>query len=98
MRLSTKIEMAAIFSFWPICTIAAGIGAYRLLIWSYGGSDCFRYMVVQEPFKEEWFTNNPRAALGRSMPLQDTPKYLETPGHPANWLSSGEEHPHSRNF
>ncbi|KAG5495233.1 hypothetical protein JKF63_02288 [Porcisia hertigi] len=91
-----RCEIYAICMLWPIATVAGLVGTYRLFIWSYGGRDCFRYVAIQEPFKEEWYQANPKSALGMDTPLSHVPKYLETPGYAVE--DGADEHPHHRNF
>lgn len=93
-RLRRKFELYAVCAVWPVAAVATVVGSYKLFIWSYGGKECFRYVVIQEPFKEEWYQANPKAVLGRETPLANVPKFLDTPGHG----NINEDHPHHRNF
>ncbi|EPY30173.1 hypothetical protein STCU_04199 [Strigomonas culicis] len=90
-----RCEVYAICMVWPIATVVGLVGTYRIFIWSYGGRDCFRYVAIQEPFKEEWYQANPKSALGIDTPLANVPKYLDTPGYGPK---DGSEHPHHNNF
>ncbi|PWV22282.1 hypothetical protein C3747_1g2021c [Trypanosoma cruzi] len=89
-----RFEVYAICMIWPIATIVGLVSTYKVFMWSYGGRDCFRYVAIQEPFKEQWYQANPKTAIGLDTPLAHVPKYLSTPGH----STGGEEHLHHRNY
>ena len=98
MKLRAKVELAIFFGVLPLIGIAGFIGgSFKTLVWSYGGTDCFRYALVREPMQEEWYKVNPNTLIGRATPLADVPKYLDTPGH-GEGVPTGAEHPHARNY
>ncbi|RHW67594.1 uncharacterized protein TEOVI_000459700 [Trypanosoma equiperdum] len=77
-RWMRRFEIYAVCMIWPISTIVGIVGTYKLFMWSYGGRDCFRYVVIEEPMKGQWFQANPKSALGMDTPLANVPKFLET--------------------
>lgn len=93
-RAYRKFELYAICMVWPVSAVTLLVGSYKLFMWSYGGKECFRYIVIQEPFKEQWYQANPKSVLGRETPLANVPQFLETPGHG----SVGETHAHHNNY
>ncbi|KAG8347405.1 hypothetical protein ERJ75_000325800 [Trypanosoma vivax] len=92
-----RFEVYAICLVWPAVGLGALVGTYRMFMWSYGGRDCFRYVAIQVPFKEQWYQANPKSVLGIDTPLAHVPKYLETPGH-SYGDEEGQEHFHHRNY
>lgn len=93
-RLTAKLELYGICLLWPIVSIGTVVGSYKLFLWSYGGKECFRFIVIQEPFKEQWYQANPKAVLGYDTPLANVPKFLETPGHD----DGAVQHNHHNNY
>ncbi|CUG04221.1 transmembrane protein, putative [Bodo saltans] len=93
-RIAAKMELYGICLLWPIAAVGVVVGSYKLFMWSYGGKECFRFIVIQEPFKEQWYQANPKAVLGRETPLANVPKFLETPGHD----DGNVQHNHHNNY
>lgn len=93
-RWFRKLELYSLCGVWAVVGLGSVVASYRLLMWSFGGREGFRFIVMQLPLEEEWHRANPRAVLGLDTPLSNVPKFLETPGHG----EVGKDHPHQRNY
>ena len=76
-RWKRYCEIYLICSVWPIALVSCVYGGWRLMLWSYGGRDMFRRMVITDPLDEEWHLANPRQIFFRDAPLAHLPDYLQ---------------------
>ena len=93
-RIRKFVEVGLLASFWPCLGVSLTYFGYKVMMWSYGGREVFRFAVIQQPLEQNWMNVTPKVLLQREAPLSEVPKRLETYGHG----DAGEEHPHSKNY
>lgn len=75
-RWKRYCEIYLFCSVWPIMTIGGVVGGWKLLMWSYGGRESFRQLIMKDPYEEQWYLGNPRSIFYREAPLGSVPTHL----------------------
>lgn len=92
-RLRLYGEMVVLSLMWPVGSAAVLYACYRGIMWSFGGRDNFRKIVLREPMEGEWFDVNPRGIAYRDAPLSAVPEHIT-----AKPTGDVEGHRHHQNW